>query len=184
MCKRLRVVPVVILAAWDFGSCNVATKKAAQPVPEAEQVVGEDMKALYMAAGAATPRSSAQHKVILEMAQEASNGKELLLAMRAAVGVFPAEASAAERKTENQVRSIVTAKMMDLGTLEQMVEYAIDYSVDPPNARPFVQRMFQLAQQRSDARDWYRIKAAAFHLQLDDLERQAQSRAEELRRDR
>jgi hypothetical protein len=40
--------------------------------------------------------------------------------------------------------------------------------------------MFRLAQERSEARDWYRIKAAAFHLKLGDLERQAQSRADQL----
>jgi hypothetical protein len=180
MWKRLRGVPVVILAAWNLASCNVATKKAAEPIPEAEQMVGEAMKELYMAASAAAPQSPAQQKVILKMAQEASNGKELLLAMRAAVGVFPADAASAERHTEHQVRSIVSAKMMELGTLDQLIEYATQYSVDPATARPFVQRMFRLAQERSEARDWYRIKAAAFHLKLGDLERQAQSRADQL----
>jgi hypothetical protein len=142
------------------------------------------MKELYMAASVAAPHSPAQQEIILKMAQEASNGKELLLAMRAAVGVFPTEARPAERQTENQVQSIATAKMMKLGTLDQLVQYATQYSVDATVGRAYVRRMFQLAQKRSEARDWYRIKAAAFHLQLGDLGQQAQSRAEELRQGR
>jgi hypothetical protein len=181
MWKRLRGVPIIILAAWNLASCDVAPRKTANPVPEAEQVVGEAMRELYMAASAVPPHSPAQQKVILKMAEESSNGKELLLAMRAAVGVFPADAASAERRTEKQVQSIATAKMMEFGTLDQLIAYATQYSVDPASARPFVQRMFQLAQQGSEARDWYRIKAAAFHLKLGDLERQAQSRADHLR---
>jgi hypothetical protein len=180
MWKRFRGMPTIMLAAWSLASCDVSTKKAAYPVPEAEQVVSETMKALYMAASQAAPQSSAQQKVILKMAQEASNGKELLLVMRAAVGVFPADAGPAERQTEHQVQTMVTAKIMELGTLDQLIEYATQYSVDPASARPFVQRMFQLGQQRSDARDWYRIRTAAFHLKVGDLERQAQSKADQL----
>jgi hypothetical protein len=180
MWKRFRGVPVIALAAWNLASCNVAPRKAAAPVPEAEQVVGEAIKGLYMAASAAAPHSAAQQKVILDMAAAASNGKELLLVMRAAVGVFPADAGPQERNAENQVRSIVTAKMMELGTLDQLIEYATQYSVDPASARPLVQRMFQLGQQQSEARDWYRIKTAAVRLKVDDLERQARVRADQL----
>jgi hypothetical protein len=180
MWKRFRGLPVVVLAAWNLASCNVATRKAATPVPDAEQVVGAAVKELYMAASAAAPQSPAQQKVILDMAAEASNGKELLLVMRAAVGVFPADAGPQERHAENQVRSMVTAKMMELGTLDQLIEYATQYSVDPASARPFVQRMFQLGQQRSEARDWYRIKTTAVRLKVSDLERQAQVRADQL----
>ena len=132
------------MAAWSLASCNTAAKKAAAPVPEAEQVVSASLKELYMAASAAAPQSAAQQKVILRMAEKASNGKELLLVMRAAVGVFPAGAGPQEQRAESQVRSIVTAKMMELGTLDQLIEYATEYSVDPESARPFVQRMFQL----------------------------------------
>ena len=42
------------------------------------------------------------------------------------------------------MRSIVTAKMIELGTLDQLIEYATQYSVNPESARPFVQRIFQL----------------------------------------
>jgi hypothetical protein len=180
MWKRFRGVPVIVLAAWNLASCNVATRKAATPVPEAEQVVSAAVKNLYMAASAAVPQSPAQRKVILDMSKAASNGKELLLVMRAAVGVFPANAGPQERQAENQVHSIVTAKMMEAGTLDQLIEYATQYSVDPASARSFVQRMFQLGQQQSEARDWYRIKTAAFHLKVSDLERQAQARADQL----
>jgi len=114
------------------------------------------------------------------MAKKASNGKELLLAMRAAVGVFPVDTKSQELPAESQVHSIVTAKMMELGTLDQLIEYAMQYSVDPESARPFVQRMFQLGDENPDPRVWYRIRAAAFHLKVGELERQAQARGDQL----
>jgi hypothetical protein len=52
------------------------------------------------------------------------------------------------------VRSIVTAKMIELGTLDQLIEYATQYSVNPESARPFVQRIFQLGGRNSDSRVW------------------------------
>jgi hypothetical protein len=180
MWKRFRGVPVVVLVAWNLASCSSGARKAATPVPEAEQVVGAAVKDLYMAASASAPQSPAQQKVILRMAATASNGKELLLAMRAAVGVFPAAAGSQAQRAESQLRSIVTARMMELGTLDQMIQYATEYSVDPASARPFVQRMFQLGQQQSEARDWYRIKTAAFRLKVSDLERLAQVRGDQL----
>lgn len=173
-------IPVMMLIAWNLASCNGVAKKAAAPAPEAEQVVGEALKDLYMAASAAAPQSPAQQKVILRMAEKASNGKELLLAMRAAVGVFPDGAGGQEQRAESQVRSIVTAKMMKVGTLDQLIEYATQYSVAPESARPFVQRMFQLGDGNSDPREWYRIRAAGFRLKVDDLERQAQARGDQL----
>jgi len=179
MWKRLLGMPAIILAAWNLASCDVSTKKAAHPVPEAEQVVGDAIKALYMAASQAAPQSPAQRQVILRMAREASNGKELLLVMRAAVGVFPADSGPAEQM-ERHVQSMVTRKIMELGTLDQLIEYATQYSVDPASARPFVERMFQLGQERSEARAWYRIRTAAFHLKVSDLERQAQFKADQL----
>ena len=180
MWKRFRGVPVVMLVAWSLASCNTAARKAAAPVPEAEQEIGADLKELYMAASVAAPQSPAQQKVILRMAEKASNGKELLLVMRAAVGVFPAGAGSQEQRAESQVRSIVTAKMMELGTLDQLIEYATQYPVDPESARPFVQRMFQLGDEKSDPRVWYRIRAAASRLKVGDLERQAQARGDQL----
>jgi hypothetical protein len=177
---HFRGVPAIALAAWSLASCNVAHRNVAAPAPEAEQVIGETMKELYMAASAAAPRSAAQQKIILKMVQRASNGKELLLAMRAAIGVFPAEGGPQEHQAENQVQSIVTAKMMELATLYQLIDYEKQYSVDPASARQFVQRMFQLAQMGSEAGDWYRIRAAAFRMKVSDLERQAQATGDQL----
>jgi hypothetical protein len=180
MWKRFRGVPVVVLVAWNLASCNAVARKAAAPVPEAQQLVSEALKDLYVAASLAAPQSPAQQKVILRMADKASNGKELLLVMRAAVGVFPAGAGSQEQRAESQVRSMVTAKMMELGTLDQLIEYAMQYSVDQESARPFVQRIFQLGDENSDPRVWYRIRAAAFRLKASDLERQAQAKGDQL----
>jgi len=74
----------------------------------------------------------------------------------------------------------VTAKMMALGTLDQLIECAMQYSVNPESARPFVQRMFQLGDEKSDPRVWYRIRVAASRLKVGDLERQAQTRGDQL----
>jgi hypothetical protein len=180
MWKRLRGVPVVVLAAWNLASCNSVERKAATPVPEEQQVVDAALKHLYMVASEAAPRSPAQQNVILRMAEKASNGKELLLVMRAAIGVFPSGAGSQEQHAGSHVRSIVTAKMMKVGTLDQLIEYAKQYSVDPESVRPFVERMFQLADGNSDPREWYRIKAVASHLKVGDLERQAQGRGDQL----
>jgi len=171
------------MVAWNLASCNTAAKRAAAPVPEAEQVVGAALKELYMAASAAVPQSPAQQKVILRMAERASSGKELLLVMRAAVGVFPAGAGSQEQSAESQVRSLVTAKIMELATLDQLIEYATQYSVNPESARPFVQRMFQLAEGNSNPREWYLIRATAFRLKVSDLARQAQARGDQLQTD-
>jgi hypothetical protein len=168
------------MVAWSLASCSTATRNAATPVPEAEQVVGAELKALYMAASGAAPRSAAQQQVILRMAGKASNGKELLLVMRAAVGVFPASGGPQEQRVESQVRSLVTAKMMKLGTLDQLIEYAMQYPVNAESARAFVERMFQLGGEQSEPRVWYQIRLAAFHLKVGDLERQAQARGDQL----
>lgn len=175
----LRGVPVVVMAAWTLASCSSAAKDVV-PQPEAEQVVSAALKKLYMAAAAAPPQSQAQQNVLLQMAEKASNGKELLLVLRAAVGAFPAGTAEREHPAERRIVSIVTAKMMELGTLDQLIECATGYSVNPESARPFVQRMFQLAGQNSDARVWYRIRIAASHLKVGDLERQAQARGDQL----
>ena len=58
--------------------------------------------------------------------------------------------------------------------------YAVVNPVDPDNAKPYVQRMFQLGNQTADVREWYRIKTVALHLKVDDLEQQAEARAEKL----
>jgi hypothetical protein len=180
MWKGFRGVPFVVMVAWNLASGSTAASSAAVPQPEAEQVVSAALKKLYMAAAAATPQSQAQQNVILQMAEKASNGKELLLVMRAAVGAFPAGTGSQEHPAESHMRSMVTAKMRELGTLNQLIEYATQYSVNPESARPFVQRMFQLAEGNSDSRVWYRIRIVASHWKLGDLERQAQARGDQL----
>jgi hypothetical protein len=179
MWKRFCGAPAVVLVAWNLASCKPAARKAATPESEAEQVVGTTLKDLYIAASAAPPQSPAQRKVILRMAEKASNGAELLLVMRE-VGAFPAGVASQEQPAERQVRSIVTAKMMKLGTLDQLIDYATQYSVDPESARPFVQRMFQLGDATADPREWYLIRATAFRLQVGDLALQAQARGDQL----
>jgi len=179
MWKRFRGVPLVLLVAWNLASCHTANRPAGAARPESEQVIGEALKDLYMAASAAAPQSPQQQKIILRMAEMASNGKELLLVMRASVGVFPA-AGSQDQPAERQVRSTVTAKMLRVATLDQLMDYAAQYSVDPERSRLFVQRMFQLAAENSDPRVWHRIGLAAFHLRLTDLERQAQAKGDQL----
>jgi hypothetical protein len=173
-------VLLIPLAAWNLAACHTAPRKASTPIPEAEQAIGESLKALYMSASAAVPQSPEQQKVILRMAEKASNGKELLLVMRAAVGVFATNAGAPENPVEKRLRSIVAGKMMQVAALDQLIEYSMQYSVEPESARRFVQRMFQLGEGNSNPRVWYRIRVAALHLKLNDLERQAQARGDEL----
>lgn len=172
-------VPVIVMVAWNLTSCNTA-RKTAGPTPEPEQAISEALKQLYMAASAAAPQSEEQQKIILRMAEKASNGKELLLVMRAAVGVFPANAGFEGQNAHRQLRSKVTAKMIEVGTLDQLIEYAAAYSVEPGSARPFVERIFQLGDGNSDPRVWSRIRVAAYHLNVTDLERQAQARRDQL----
>ena len=165
----------IAISACSLASCSAGARKDGLPAPESEQVIGEAQKDLYMAAAAAAPHSLEQQKLILRMAQDASNGRELLLAMRAAFGVFPSGAEAGKQSLESQVRATVTAKMIQLGTLDQLIEYAAANPVGPDNARPYVQRMFQLGDQTADVREWYRIKTVALHLKVDDLEQQAEA---------
>ena len=109
------------------------------------------------------------------MATQASNGKELLLVMRAGVGVFPAG-----EETGKQVRSIVADKMIRSGTLEQLIELARVYSVNAEDARRVALRIFELAGENSNPGVWNRIRWAANHLQLRDLEQQAQAKGDQL----
>jgi hypothetical protein len=160
-------------AALVLPSCHTASKEVA--TSESQQVIGQSLKQLYMACSTAPPQSPAQQKLVLQMVDEASNGKELLLVMRAAEGVFPAG-----QAKETRVRSIVAAKMMRAGTLNQLIEYARLYSVNPEDARPFAERMFQLADQNRNPQTWYGIKLAAYHLKVGDLERQAQAKGDQL----
>ena len=175
MWKRLRSAMLVAVAAYTLASCGAARDQVAEPVPEPDQAVSAGIKDLYMAVSAAPPRSAEQQKAILRMAAKASNGKELFLVMRAADGVFPAGG-------ETQLSAIVTAKMLSVATLGQLIEYATTYPVNPESARPLAERMFQLGAGESDARVWYRIRVAAFHLKLGDFERQAQAKGDELAR--
>lgn len=130
-----------------------------------------------MKVSAAPPHSPEQQKLILTMAQEAANGKELLLVMRAEVGVFPAGGLS---EVESQVQFLVLPKMMQVATLDQLVDFAEAHPVDAEYSRKFVERMFELANGVSEARTWYRIKTAAYHLGVRDLEQRAQSTGDRL----
>lgn len=158
-------------------SCNNTSRTAAVPAPESEQQIGNAIKELYMAASAAAPQSEAQQKLILEMAGKAANGKELMLVMRAAEGVFPAAAAAAM----SRVRFLVAEKMVQVATLDQLVDFARHDTVHPDHARAIVQRMFELANESPDARVWYQIRATASRLKVNDLETQARERVDRLR---
>ena len=168
-----------VAVALALPSCHTASRQEVATT-ESQQVIGESLKQLYMACSAAPRQSPAQQKLVLQMAEKASNGKELLLVMRAAEGVFPAGQNLPGPTTESRVRSIVAAKMMQVATLNQLIEYAMHYSVSAEDARPFAERMFQLADQNSNPRIWYGIKRAANHLKVGDLEQQAQSRGDQL----
>jgi len=172
MRKLFLGAPLVVLAAGTLTSCQTVGQRAAAPLPETEQVISNTLKDLYMAASAAPPQSSEQKKLILRMADRAGNGKELLLTMRAADGVFP--------HSEPDVRDVITTKMMRVATIDQMSDYAKQYPVTPESARSYVQRMFQLGDGQSDPRVWQRIRAAASRLKLPDLEREAQAKADQL----
>ncbi len=176
MSKRLGGVLLVVAAAGCLASCQVDAKKASGPLPESEQVIGNHLKDLYMAVSAAPPQSPAQQKAVQRMAEGAFNGKELMLVMRAAEGVFPATNTAAAM----QLYVTVTSKMMQGATLDQLVDFARQYPVSAETARPFVQRMFELGEGVTDARAWYRIRATASRLRVADLEQQAQARALQL----
>jgi hypothetical protein len=180
MRKYFRDALMVVAAAWILAACHTASRQAAAPTPESEQVIGSALKDLYMKVSTAPPHSPEQQKLILRMAQGATNGKELLLVMRAADGVFPAVAASGQQTPESQVRSTVTAKMMEVATLNQLVDYAVEYPVDTEHARRFVERMFELGNNTSDARVWYRIRVAAFHLGVSDLQQQAQAKGDQL----
>jgi hypothetical protein len=171
-------ISVIAMIPWSLVSCHTASQKTGAPIPEEKQVIGDALKELYMAASAAPPQSREQQSVVLRMAEKASNGKELLLVMRAAVGVFPPDA--APERGEGRLRSIVTSKLARVATLNQLIEYATKYDVDPASARPLAERMFQLGADASDPRVWYEIKVAAFHLKAADLERQAQAMGDRL----
>jgi len=179
MWRLVSCIPLAVMALT-LASCTGA-KPDAGVRAESEQVVGEALKELYMACSAATPQSAAQQKIVLQMAQKAANGKELLLVMRAAVGVFPAGTGGNESATEVRVRSLVTAKMMKFATLDQLIEYSMQYPVDPDSSRPYVQRMFQLGDGNADPRIWYRIRLAASRLHVGDLAAQAQAKGDQLR---
>jgi hypothetical protein len=180
MLQGFRGVPFLVMVAWNLVSGHAVAGGQTAPQPETEQVVSTELKKLYMAVAAATPHSAAQQEVIRQMAATASNGKELLLTMRAGIGVFPAAKGSQENPAESRIRAIATAKMMQAGTVEQLIEFATQYSVSADSARPFVQRMMQLGSQNSDPRIWHRIRLVASRLRVPDLEKEALAKAEEL----
>ena len=180
MWKYFRCVLLVAATIWMLAACHTGSRQAARPAPESEQVISAALKELYLKVSALPRQSREQQELVLRMAREASNGKELLLVMRAAVGVFPSNTEEAEESVEDQLQTVVTAKMMKLATIEQLIGYAEEYPVDERQARHYVERMFELETASPDARSWYRIRAAAGRLKVTDLEQQAQTRGDEL----
>ncbi len=167
--------PLLIWAAGALTSCQSTERVAAAPVPESEQVVRESLKELYMSVSAAPAQSEKKKKLILRMADEASKGKELMLTMRAAMGITASS-------PQDDIQSAVTTKMMKVGTLDQLTDFEKQYEVPPATARPYVQRMFELGNGQTDPRVWQRIRATASRLKLADLEQAARVKAEELSR--
>ena len=173
------MVLLIGAAAWLLAGCHTASRQAAGPLPETEQVVSEELKEMYMAASAAPRQSPEQQRLFLRMAQKAANGKEVLLVMRATQGVYTGSAGAAN-SVENQVVSLTTNKIMQCGTLEQLVDYARLYSVDRGHAHAYLQRMFVLGTGSEDPRVWYEIRSVAFRLKEAELEQQALAKATQL----
>ena len=155
-------------------SCRTASQEA--PIPESSQVISDSLAQLYMQCSTAPPHSPAQQHLVIVMADKASNGKELLMVMRADLGVFPPG-----DPNETRVRHTVETKMMKVGTLNQLIEYADLYPVNPEDERPFAQHIFVLAGNDQDPGTWYRVKAAEHHLKVGDLEEQAQAKGDQLR---
>jgi hypothetical protein len=180
MWKLVGYAPLALMTAWTLASC-AGGKPDAATQPESEQVVSETLKNLYMACSAATPQSAAQQKIVLQMAEKAENGRELLLVMRAAVGVFPNDAAGQESSAKLHIEALVSAKMMKFATLDQLIEYSTQYPVDSASSRPYVQRMLQLGGENPDPRLWYRIQLAASRLHVGDLAAQAQAKGDQLK---
>jgi len=178
MWKLVVNAPLAVVGTLMLVSCHTAAKQETTNQTDSNQVISPALKDLYMASSAAPPGSQAQQKTVLQMAEKASNGRELLLVMRAAVGVFPADRKSPEPLTERRLRSIVAAKMMKAATLEQLMEYARNYAINPEDARSMIDRMFQLAGRIADAPTWYRIKRAALAFRIADLAQQAQTRGD------
>lgn len=169
--------------ALALSSCHTASREEVAET-ESQQVISESLKKLYMACSAAPRQSAAQQKLVLHMAEQASNGKELLLVMRAGMDVFPDSQSPPgqypAQPAEGRLRSLVAAKMMRVATLHQLIEYARLYPINPEDSQPYAQRMLQFAEQNRDPRIWYGIRVAAYHLKMGDLERQAKAKEDEL----
>ena len=179
MVQRFRNAVVVGAGAWMLAGCQTASQRAGAPTPEAKQVISDRIKRLYMDVSTSPPQSAGQQKLILRMAERASNAKELLLVRRAADGVFSA-GGAAETDIEKQVRSTVTGKMIRCATLGQLLNYAAGYPADAADTRALVARLFDLGRETPGVRVWYRIRVAAFHLRQKDLAQQAEARGDAL----
>jgi hypothetical protein len=180
MWKLVVNAPLAVVGTLMLVSCHTAAKPETTNQTDSNQAISPALKELYMASSAAPPGSQAQQKTILQMAEKASNGRELLLVMRASIGVFPADGKSPEPLTERRLRSIVAAKMMKSAPLDQLIEYARNYSINQEDARPFLERMFQLAGRSLDPSTWYRIKRAALNFRVADLAQQAQARGDRL----
>jgi hypothetical protein len=83
MVQCFRNAVVVGAGAGMLAGFQTASQRAAGPTPEAEQVISDSIKQLYMDVSTSPPQSAGQQKLILRMAEKASKGKELLLVRRA-----------------------------------------------------------------------------------------------------
>jgi len=175
MWKLSRDIPLALMATVTLSSCRTTPWEAASP-KESAQAVRDSVKAAYMDVSAVSPHSVAQQKLLLKMAQESTNGAELLLTLRAAVGVFPQGPNAGMQGTERQFRAIIGDKLIKVGTLDQLIECVMRYQINQADGQPFIERMFRLADQVHDARVWDRIRLAALHLNASDMAQQAQLR--------
>ncbi len=148
----------------------------------AQQSISSELQRLYMDCSAAPPQSAQQQSIIRQMADKASSGKELLLVMRAETGVFPANASPGAGRAQREIHSIVAAKMIKAASFDELTDYVVHYPVNKEDARPVVERMFDLASAQSDPAMWQQVARAARVMKVSDLAGQAQAKRETLPR--
>jgi hypothetical protein len=177
MWKLIHGIPLSVVLIG-LTACQHAPEEPGYPnASPASQSISPAVEKLYMAHAAAPQHSAAQRGLVEQMAEKAGNGKELLLTMRVIAAVFPTPGSPEDQAAERRVRALVAEKMVRVATLEQLHEYAMRYAMTPVEGRAVVERMLQLAGNRSDPQTWNMIKRAARSVKADDLAQKAQAQA-------
>jgi hypothetical protein len=179
----MRMFRALLAAALSVGLTGCGSSPRTQEPASAagdRQSIGPEMKRLYMACSAAPRQSPQQQKLVRQMAETASNGQELLMTMRASIGVFPGDAAASVQKEEHAVRSLVAAKLIKAGNLEELTQFAVQYTVNREDSRPLVERMFELASANRDPAQWQQVARAARGVSALDLAQQALAQREAL----